>query len=197
MSDEAREGTADVNNLGLSRKHVLEAATPACAEWGSTTSTCTRSTGTIRTRRSKRPLKPSTTWCDAARCCTSAARTWRRGTWSRLFYLARSHSWARFASLQAYYSLAARDLEHELLPTCREGGLDDGVSAGRIPPVVAGQRLFPRDAIGGGGHAGPRGPDHLTNSAGRRSSSRQSCQVPSSPSSYSRMTPTGLKPTFS
>ncbi len=29
----------------------------------------------------------------------------------------------RFVSLQAYYSLAARDLEHELLPLCREEGL--------------------------------------------------------------------------
>jgi aryl-alcohol dehydrogenase-like predicted oxidoreductase len=33
------------------------------------------------------------------------------------------HDWERFVSLQAYYSLVGRDLEHELLPLCREEGL--------------------------------------------------------------------------
>jgi aryl-alcohol dehydrogenase-like predicted oxidoreductase len=37
--------------------------------------------------------------------------------------LARTHNWAGFVSLQAYYSLVGRDLEHELLPLCREEGL--------------------------------------------------------------------------
>ena len=41
----------------------------------------------------------------------------------KALYLAKGHGWARFVSLQAYYSLAARDLEHELLPTCSEEGL--------------------------------------------------------------------------
>src|SRR6185369_7228598 len=31
--------------------------------------------------------------------------------------------WASFVSLQAYYSLVGRDLEHELLPLCREEGV--------------------------------------------------------------------------
>ena len=34
--------------------------------------------------------------------------------------LAEAHDWAGFVSLQAYYSLVGRDLEHELLPLCRE-----------------------------------------------------------------------------
>ena len=34
-----------------------------------------------------------------------------------------SNKMNRFISLQAYYSLAGRDLEHELLPLCREEGL--------------------------------------------------------------------------
>jgi aryl-alcohol dehydrogenase-like predicted oxidoreductase len=37
--------------------------------------------------------------------------------------LARQHAWVPFVSLQAYYSLVGRDLEHELLPLCREEGL--------------------------------------------------------------------------
>jgi len=38
--------------------------------------------------------------------------------------LAEARGWERFVSLQAYYyCLAGRDLEHELLPLCREEGL--------------------------------------------------------------------------
>src|SRR5260370_5204231 len=37
--------------------------------------------------------------------------------------LSREKEWAGFVSLQAYYSLVGRDLEHELLPLCREEGL--------------------------------------------------------------------------
>jgi len=37
--------------------------------------------------------------------------------------LSRANHWAEFISLQAYYSLVGRDLEHELLPLCREEGL--------------------------------------------------------------------------
>jgi aryl-alcohol dehydrogenase-like predicted oxidoreductase len=37
--------------------------------------------------------------------------------------IAEARTWERFVSLQAYYSLVGRDLEHELLPLCREQGL--------------------------------------------------------------------------
>jgi len=37
--------------------------------------------------------------------------------------MAKARGWEGFVSLQAYYSLAGRDLEHELLPLCREEGL--------------------------------------------------------------------------
>ncbi|MEJ2366946.1 MAG: aldo/keto reductase [Acidobacteriota bacterium] len=33
------------------------------------------------------------------------------------------YGWARFATLQAYYNLAGRDLEHELVPLCLDQGL--------------------------------------------------------------------------
>jgi aryl-alcohol dehydrogenase-like predicted oxidoreductase len=38
----------------------------------------------------------------------------------KALYLSRAHDWAGFVSLQAYYSLVGRDLEHELLPLSRE-----------------------------------------------------------------------------
>ncbi len=45
--------------------------------------------------------------------------------WQLMKSLATSdaHSWERFISLQAYYSLVARELEHELVPACVDQGL--------------------------------------------------------------------------
>lgn len=41
----------------------------------------------------------------------------------RANHLAERYGWSNFVSLQAYYSLLGRDLEHELLPLCREEGI--------------------------------------------------------------------------
>lgn len=38
-------------------------------------------------------------------------------------WLARTHHWARFVTLQAQYSLIVRDLEREHIPLCRENGM--------------------------------------------------------------------------
>jgi aryl-alcohol dehydrogenase-like predicted oxidoreductase len=48
---------------------------------------------------------------------------WATRHLSKSLYLAGVHDWEPFVSLQAYYSLVGRDLEHELLPLCREEGL--------------------------------------------------------------------------
>jgi len=42
---------------------------------------------------------------------------------ARALEYCRNRDWNSFVSLQAYYSLANRDLEHELVPLCREEGL--------------------------------------------------------------------------
>jgi aryl-alcohol dehydrogenase-like predicted oxidoreductase len=48
---------------------------------------------------------------------------WTARHLSKALALAGEHGRERFVSLQAYYSLVGRDLEHELLPLCREEGL--------------------------------------------------------------------------
>jgi len=50
-------------------------------------------------------------------------------TLAKALGISASRGWAGFASLQAYYSLVGRDLEHELLPLCREEGLGKRRSA--------------------------------------------------------------------
>ena len=44
-------------------------------------------------------------------------------TLAKAMAICAARGWAAFSSLQAYYSLVGRDLEHELLPLCREEGL--------------------------------------------------------------------------
>ena len=46
--------------------------------------------------------------------------------------IAAQHGWARFETMQAYYSIAGRDLEREIVPMLRTRRSADGVeSAGR------------------------------------------------------------------
>jgi aryl-alcohol dehydrogenase-like predicted oxidoreductase len=42
---------------------------------------------------------------------------------AKAIQISKANGWATFSSLQAYYSVAGRDLEYELLPLCREEGL--------------------------------------------------------------------------
>src|SRR5437667_6580619 len=48
---------------------------------------------------------------------------WYSPNCARRFGRCSANDWASFVSLQAYYSLVGRDIEHELLPLCREEGV--------------------------------------------------------------------------
>ena len=54
--------------------------TPACSAWAPTTSTCTRSTASTRTRRWRKPWRRCTTWSRPARSATSARAACTRGS---------------------------------------------------------------------------------------------------------------------
>ena len=69
--------------------------------------------------RSKKPSARSTIWFNRARCATSALVTGRRGNSSRAITLSEFKGYARFDTLQAYYSIAGRDLEREFVPMFR------------------------------------------------------------------------------
>jgi aryl-alcohol dehydrogenase-like predicted oxidoreductase len=61
------------------------------------------------------------------------------------------HGWARFESVQAYYTLAGRDLEREVIPLCRDQQLSVMVWSPLAGGLLSGK--FQRDA---GGPAGAR-----------------------------------------
>jgi aryl-alcohol dehydrogenase-like predicted oxidoreductase len=123
MSDEAAAGTGDLNNFGLGRKHIIQAAEASLRRLGTDYVDLYQIHG----------FDPLTPWeetlgalNDLVRsgkalyvgACNLAARQLAKalGTSER-------RGWSGFVSLQAYYSLVARDLEHELLPLAREEGL--------------------------------------------------------------------------
>jgi hypothetical protein len=65
-----------VNQVGLSRLHIMEAVDASLKRLGPITSTSIRSIASIRSRTSKIRFARSTIWCTPARFGTSAARIW-------------------------------------------------------------------------------------------------------------------------
>jgi aryl-alcohol dehydrogenase-like predicted oxidoreductase len=123
MSDQASAGIGDVNNAGLSRKHVVEGCHASLRRLGVDYIDLYQ----IHRFDAGTPLAETLEALnDLVRqgkvlyigCSNIAARSL-----AKALGISMSRKWASFASLQAYYSLVARDLEHELLPLCREEGL--------------------------------------------------------------------------
>ena len=123
MSEAAVAGTGDVNNSGLSRHHIIG----SCEE-------SLRRLGTdyidLYQVHAWDPLTPVEETVSAlndlvrqGKVRYTGCSNWAARHLMKALCLAEAHDWERFASLQAYYSLVARDLEHELLPLCREEGL--------------------------------------------------------------------------
>lgn len=123
MSDAAAEGKGDVNNLGLSRKHIIASCEASLKRLG---------TDHI-------DLYQIHAWDDA----TPLEETMRalddlvRSGKVRYIGCSNLYAWqviaanavakeaggTPFVSLQAYYSMVGRDLENELLPMCHHQGM--------------------------------------------------------------------------
>lgn len=123
MSDAAQEGRGDVNNVGLSRKHIL--------------ASCEDSLRRLETDYIDlyqiHGYDPVVPWEETLRALNDLVREGKVRYVGcsnlavrhivRANAFAEAHELSRFISLQAYYSLVGRDLEHELLPLCQEDGL--------------------------------------------------------------------------
>jgi len=123
MSEEAMEGTGDVNNVGLSRKHIFESCQASLERLGLDCIDLLQVHGWDPHTPIEETLEALN---DLVRngyvryigCSNWTARHLMKGV-----RICEENGWATFISLQAYYSLANRDLEHELLPLCNEEGL--------------------------------------------------------------------------
>lgn len=123
MSREAAEGTGDVNNKGLSRKHITESIDASLKRLGTDYIDLYQIHGEDPTTPMEETLS---TLNDLVRqgkvhyigCSNVSVRYL-----AKAIQLSRAHGWEVFSSLQAYYSVVGRDLEYELLPLCKEEGL--------------------------------------------------------------------------
>jgi aryl-alcohol dehydrogenase-like predicted oxidoreductase len=123
MSDAAEAGTGDVNNRGLSRKHIIEACNNSLRRLGVDYIDLYQIHGVDEETPLEETLAALNDLVHAGKVLYIGVSNLPARRIAKALGLARQHGWAQFVSLQAYYSLVARDLEHELLPLCREEGL--------------------------------------------------------------------------
>jgi aryl-alcohol dehydrogenase-like predicted oxidoreductase len=123
MSDAANAGTGDVNNRGLGRKHVLESIDGSLARLGMDYVDLYQIHGVD-------PMTPIEETLEALNDVVRMGKALFIGVsnlaaWQieKALGISERRAWARFVSVQAYYSLVARDLEVEVLPMAREEGL--------------------------------------------------------------------------
>ena len=123
MSTEAAEGTGDVNNLGLSRKHIIEGCDASLRRLGLEYIDLYQIHGFDSLTPLEETLEALNDLVRQGKVLYLGCSNLPARTLAKALGISASRGWAGFASLQAYYSLVGRDLEHELLPLCREEGL--------------------------------------------------------------------------
>ncbi len=123
MSEAAKEGTGDVNNQGLSRKHIMESCRASLERLDTDYLDLYQIHGWDSDTPMEETMRALNNLVERGLVRYVGVSNWHARHIMKALELCRRHDWNRFVSLQAYYSLANRDLEHELLPLCREEGL--------------------------------------------------------------------------
>ncbi len=123
MSEGAGAGTADVNNVGLSRQHIMAACEASLRRLNTDYIDLYQAHGWDVLTPVEETMRALDDLVRQGKVRYLGCSNWAARHMAKSLYLAQGHDWERFVSLQAYYSLVGRDLEHELLPLCREEGL--------------------------------------------------------------------------
>lgn len=123
MSEEAALGRRDVNNKGLSRKHVIAACEASLRRLATDYIDLYQVHGWDLLTPLEESLRALDDLVRQGKVRYPGCSNWPARHLMKGLCLAEAEGWERFVSLQAYYSLVGRDLEHELLPLCREEGL--------------------------------------------------------------------------
>jgi aryl-alcohol dehydrogenase-like predicted oxidoreductase len=123
MSTEAAEGSGDTNNAGLSRKHVIEACHASLRRLGLDYIDLYQIHGFDPVTPLEETLEALNDLVRRGKVLYIGCSNLPARTLAKALAISAAHGGAAFSSLQAYYSLVGRDIEHELLPLCREEGL--------------------------------------------------------------------------
>ena len=120
MSEGASTGTGDLNNVGLSRKHIFASVEDSLRRLGTDYIDLYQVHGWDVLTPVEETLRALDDLVRQGKVRYLGCSNWSPRQLMKALCLSRCHSWSGFVSLQAYYSLVGRDLEHELLPLCRE-----------------------------------------------------------------------------
>ena len=123
MSEEASNGHGDVNNQGLSRQHIMAACEASLERLGTDYIDLYQVHGWDPATPVEETLRALSDLVRMGKVNYIGASNWTARHLAKSLELSRANDWETFVSLQAYYSLVGRDLEHELLPLTREEGL--------------------------------------------------------------------------
>lgn len=120
MSEAATAGIGDVNNVGLSRQHIFSSVEDSLRRLRTDYIDLYQVHGWDVLAPIEETLRALDDLVRQGKVRYIGCSNWPARHLMKALCLSRAHDWAGFVSLQAYYSLVGRDLEHELLPLCRE-----------------------------------------------------------------------------
>jgi aryl-alcohol dehydrogenase-like predicted oxidoreductase len=123
MSEAAIAGTGDVNNVGLSRQHIFASIEKSLRRLDSDYIDLYQVHGWDLLTPVEETLRALDDLVRQGKVRYVGCSNWSARHLMKALVLSTQKDWAGFVSLQAYYSLVGRDLEHELLPLCREEGV--------------------------------------------------------------------------
>lgn len=123
MSEAAWKGLGDFNNRGLSRKHIIAACEASLRRLDTDYIDLYQAHGFDLLTPLEETLRAFDDLVRQGKVRYLGLSNWPVRQIAKAQTLAGERGWEKFVSLQAYYSLVGRDLEHELLPQCREEGL--------------------------------------------------------------------------
>jgi len=122
-SVQAFENTGDINNIGLSRKHIFEACDASLKRLQIDYIDLYQIHGWDILAQPEEALDALNALVKAGKVLYIGCSNWSARHLMKAIYQSKLKNWAEFVSLQAYYSLVGRDVEHELLPLCKEENL--------------------------------------------------------------------------
>ncbi|MHB2025975.1 MAG: aldo/keto reductase [Elusimicrobiota bacterium] len=120
MSEDAAAGTGDVNNTGLSRKHIIASCEASLKRLKTDFIDLYQVHGWDPITPIEESLGALDDLVRQGKARYIGCSNWPARHVMKALCLSRSEGLSRFVSLQAYYSLVGRDLEYELLPLCVE-----------------------------------------------------------------------------
>jgi aryl-alcohol dehydrogenase-like predicted oxidoreductase len=123
MSEGATAGTGDLNNVGLSRQHIFSSIEHSLRRLDTDYIDLYQVHGWDLITPVEETLRAFDDLVRQGKVRYIGCSNWSARQLIKAVVLSAARGWAGFVSLQAYYSLAGRDLEHELLPLCLEEGI--------------------------------------------------------------------------